>query len=408
MINKSKKTTKTLVFIPATLKELLKDEALGGKLVIIFAFLALVLVNSPFSEIYNNLWTTYVTVGIGDFVISQDLRHWATEGLMSFFFLVVGLEIKREITYGEMKSFKKASLPIFAALGGMIVPALIFLIFNYGSDAASGWGIPMATDIAFAVAVLSLLGNRVPLNLKLFLLTLAVADDIGAILVVALFYAEIINYAFLALSCLTIILMFILRKFLSDKMMVFVFLGIILWIFVHSSGVHASIVGAFVGLLAPTIRRQNKKSLNQRLENSALPFSTFITLPIFALANAGVILSYDIFTRAENLNLMSGIVIGLIFGKLAGITGVTWLMVKLKLAELPGGVNWLHIVGVSMIAGIGFTVSIFITELAFMNDPAKANVAKISIFIGSIIASVLGVIFLLRAKKIDNMLQKKI
>lgn len=385
------------------LKVVLKDEAAGGKLIMLFAVLALIVVNSPLQDIYNTFWHLKLSVGLGDISISLDLREWVNEGLMALFFLVVGLEIKRELINGELKDPKKALLPLAAAVGGMVVPALIYLAFNSGSDTIRGWGIPIATDIAFAVAVLAFLSKRVPFSLKLFLLTLAIVDDIGAIFVIALFYAEIINYWFLAISALTIFFIWLIRKWISRKLVfVVVLLGISLWLTTHLSGIHASIVGAVLGLLAPVPKSASAPSYSKRLENFFLPISTFVVLPVFAFANAGVSLSGSVLSSPDVRPIMIGIVAGLVVGKLVGITGATWLMVKLGFATLPTGTNWGHIIGVSLIAGIGFTVSIFITGLAFPENEQFIEAAKISIFAASGLAAVLGSLILIRASKIQS------
>lgn len=401
----SKAATDSFVSLPMILRSFLRDESIGGKLIVGFAVLAIVIVNSPLREAYESFWHISFSIGLGDLSLSQDLRHWVNSGLMATFFLVVGLEIKRELVVGELKDIKKAILPVAAAFGGMIVPAIIYLGFNWNSDAIRGWGIPIATDIAFAVAVLSFLSKRVPLSLKLFLLSLAIVDDIGAIFVIALFYAEIINYGYLAASFALIIVMFLLRQWLSRRLALFILAGAVLWVTAHLSGIHASIVGAVVGLLAPLTAAPNGKSVSKQLEEFFLPISTFIALPIFALANAGVVLSLTAFHHPDTPAIMSGVIGGLILGKLIGISGVAWLMVRLGVARLPHGVGWLHIIGVSLIAGIGFTVSIFITELAFADD-AQSAIAKISIFIASGMAAILGVLFLLKAKEIKHILDE--
>lgn len=339
-----------------------------------------------------------LSAGFGDFSLSQDLRHWVNEGLMAFFFMVVGLEIKRELIGGELRDPKKAALPIAAAIGGMIMPALIYLSFNTQSDTIQGWGIPIATDIAFAVGVLALLGNRVSLSVKLFLLTLSIVDDIGAIFVIALFYAEIINYGYLFVSVVLVAGLWLFRKQLADKLIIFMIVGVVLWVTTHLSGIHASIVGAALGLLAPLTGLPNKQSIGRRLEEFFLPISTFIVLPVFAFANAGVVLSAAALTNPAAPTVMAGIIGGLIYGKLFGITLASWLMVRFGFAKLPAGMNWSQVAGVSLIAGIGFTVSIFITELAFSSNRELVETAKISIFIASGIAAALGSLILLKAK----------
>ena len=400
-------TASSLTRLPAVLRSFLRDESIAGKLVISFAVLAIVVANSPLSSYYESLWKLTLQIGVGDFVLSQDLRHWVNEGLMAIFFLVVGLEIKRELVTGELRDRKKAALPVAAAIGGMILPAAIYVAFNFDTSAIRGWGVPIATDIAFAVAVLSLLGKRVPLNLKLFLLSLAIVDDIGAIFVIALFYAEIINYGFLLASLLIIIGLFVLRRWLANKLAVFIIIGMLLWITTHLSGVHASIVGAALGLLAPLTTFSNRSSVSKQLEKFFLPVSTFISLPVFAFANAGIVLSATVFEHPDAASVMTGIIAGLTIGKLIGISGTAWLMVRFGFAKLPTGTGWMHIVGVSMVAGIGFTVSIFITELAFSGD-SLAEIAKISVFMASGSAALIGSMFLLKAKEIKHILDESL
>lgn len=381
------------------IKIFLEDESIGGKFILIAAALSLIAVNSPLQHIYLDFWQRELTIGIEPWTLTMDLRHWINEGLMAIFFLVVGLEIKRELVKGKLKTFKTAILPIGAAIGGMIVPALIYLVFNPQTN-ISGWGIPIATDIAFAVTVLALLGKRAPLALKVFLLTLAIADDLGAITVIALFYAEIIHYGFLALSILTVLAILLLRKWLGNKFLLVILAGISLWITTHLSGIHASVVGAIMGLLAPVTTTNDKPSLPEKVEKSLLPVSTFLVLPIFAFANAGFVISTEAFTAAPSV--FWGIMIGLVAGKVVGITAVSWIMLKLKIAELPIGITLRHIVGAGFLAGIGFTVSIFITELAFSDNHILTETAKTAIFIASFISAALGSIVLLRSPRIGS------
>lgn len=377
----------------------LKDEAISGKLILAATVLALVAVNSPLRELYETVWQTKLSLGLGDVALSLDLRHWINEGLMAFFFLVVGLEIKRELVHGELRDRSKAVLPIAAAVGGMVVPALFYLLVNRQAGLVQGWGIPIATDIAFAVAVLSLLSRRVPAALKIFLLTLAIVDDIGAIFVIALFYAEIINYYFLTASAVLLIVLAVFRNRIARRLSVYMLFGIVLWLTTHESGIHASIVGAALGLLAPTRRRGTAVPLAQRMEHLFLPVSTFVVLPLFAFANAGVLLTADIFNAKGAQSVIGGIVLGLVAGKILGIVVASWLMVRFGGASLPSGANWLHIVGLGFVAGIGFTVSIFITELAFTDNARLIEAAKIGIFIASILSAALGVLTLLRASR---------
>jgi NhaA family Na+:H+ antiporter len=318
---------------------------------------------------------------------------------MAFFFLVVGLEIKREIVKGELRNRKTAILPIGAAVGGMVAPALIYLVFNSGTPAAVGWGIPMATDIAFAVAVLSLLGNCVPAGLKIFLLTLAIVDDMGAISVIALFYTESLQVGYLLAAAGIITAVALGQRYLSKHLALVILAGALLWLAFHFAGVHASIAGAIIGLMTPIGLHGGRKTVAEDIEELFLPFTTFIILPLFALANAGFVINGDIFSGSVTVAL--GITLGLLIGKFVGITAVSWILVKLRIATLPNGVNWRQIAGVSLIAGIGFTVSIFITELAFDHTPAEATIAKIGIFIASLVGAMLGIV-MLRSPKIAN------
>ncbi len=378
----------------------LKDESISGKLILLASLLALVVVNTPLLETYSSFWHTNLSIGLGNWAMSQDLRHWVNEGLMAFFFLVVGLEIKRELVNGELRDLKVATLPVFAAIGGMIVPALIYLSLNLGQpELVRGWGIPIATDIAFAVGILMLLGKRVPLPLKIFLLTLAIADDIGAIIVVALFYAEIIHFGYLFVSLLLIFGLWLFKKHLVGKVSIFIGIGLVLWVTTHLSGIHASIVGAALGLLAPISNNSTGTSVAEKLERVFLPIATFVALPLFAFANAGIVLSSHTLIDSSSVSVVWGIVLGLVVGKVSGIVGASWLIVRLGKASLPDSVSWLQIVGVGFIAGIGFTVSIFITELAFGSNQQLLVTAKLSIFIASALSALLGSLILVRASK---------
>lgn len=374
----------------------LKDETIGGKLILVAALLSLIVVNSPLSDEFNRFWHLPFSIGLGGWSLSLDLRHWVNEGLMAFFFLVVGLEIKRELVKGELKDAKTAILPVGAAVGGMAIPALLYLVFNLDSGAVQGWGVPIATDIAFAVAVLSLLGKRAPVALKIFLLTLAIADDIGAIFVIALFYAEIINYWYLTASFLLVAAIFLFRKRLTYKLLLVGSLGVLLWVVTHLSGIHASIVGAVMGLLAPVAVSSNRVGVSEKVEKALLPITTFLVLPVFAFANAGFPISASALTT--NQPILWGVFFGLVAGKVIGITLASWLLVKFRIAQLPKGVSWKHIMGIGFIAGIGFTVSIFITELAFSDNQAFINTAKMAIFIASATSALLGYTILRSAK----------
>jgi Na+:H+ antiporter, NhaA family len=384
--------------VPTLLNTFLKDESISGKLILGATLLALIVVNSPLHDAYEQLWHMDLSIGLGSRSLSMDLQHWVNEGLMAFFFLVVGLEIKREFAHGELRDPKKAALPIAAALGGMVVPALIYAALNPGPEAIRGWGIPIATDIAFAVGILMLLGNRVPSALKVFLLTLAIADDIGAIIVIALFYAEIIHYGYLLASVALLLGLWLFRRFFVGRATLLMSFGIVLWLTTHFSGIHASIVGVALGLLAPMSGSAKQATVAEKFERTFLPISTFIALPVFAFANAGIMLSIEIFDSSSG-PVMWGIILGLVVGKMVGITGATWLLVRSGRAKLPEEIGWPHIVGVGFIAGIGFTVSLFITELAFGSNEHLIETAKISIFIASALSAAFGSFILLKSSR---------
>jgi Na+:H+ antiporter, NhaA family len=391
--------------ISEQLNVFLEDESISGKLILGATILSLLVVNSPLHDSYIDFWNTSLSLGVGSWSLALDFRHWVNEGLMAFFFLVVGLEIKRELVKGELQDIKTAVLPIGAAVGGMILPALIYLLFNIRTDAIQGWGIPIATDIAFAVAILTSLGKHIPLSLKIFLLTLAIADDIGAIIVIALFYAEIIHYGYLLASVGIICGLLIFRKQLIDRLGTVISIGVVLWITTHISGIHASIVGAAMGLVAPVASSKHKTSVAEKAEKFFLPITTFFILPIFAFANAGFVLSGNAFS--SNPPVLWGIVFGLVFGKVLGIVGASWLLTRLGVARLPKDLRWQHIIGVGFIAGIGFTVSIFITELAFADNHALIDTAKIGIFIASALSALIGSLILWKTRKDQVGLESK-
>ena len=376
------------------LRLFLRDESIGGKLVIVAALLSLIIVNSPLQAHFLSFWHQPLVIGIGDLRLEMGLLHWLNEGLMALFFLVVGLEIKREFVRGELREPQTAMLPIGAAIGGVVVPALIYLAFVNESGAAHGWGIPISTDTAIAVAVLALLRNRVPIQLKIFLLALAVADDILAISVIGLFYTENLNSLYLVCSFAIIGVVYLCRVYLARRLVFVIGLGMLLWLMMHLAGVHASIVGVVMGLLAPIPPRGAEVSDPEKVERFFLPITTFVVVPLFAFANAGFVFSIEPFT--QNATLIFAIVAGLVVGKALGITAVSWLLVRGKLARLPEGVGWRHIVGVGFIAGIGFTVSLFIAELAFEDGSPYVDAAKVGIFLASIISGLIGMAILRR------------
>jgi Na+:H+ antiporter, NhaA family len=378
--------------IASILNLLLRDEAIGGKLLLVAAAVALIVVNSPLQHAYESLWHVNLSLGLGNFSISEDLRHWVNDGLMALFFLVVGLEIKREMVRGELRKPRVAALPIAAAIGGMLIPALIYVAFNMGSDSLRGWGIPIATDIAFAIGVLALLGPRVPPSLKIFLLTLAIVDDLLAIIIIALFYTSGIHLTSLVIAAVIVGCFIILNHLRKHTLPMYVLLGICLWLAIKNSGVHATIAGALLGFLAP-MKATTGPPIAERVERSIIPFTTLIVVPLFAFANAGVIFG-DVTLTSKVQPIVWGVALGLVLGKTFGVIATTWLLTRIKLADLPKGLNWGHITGIGMLAGIGFTVSIFITELAFKNQIYISG-AKVAIIAASIVAAIIGSLTLL-------------
>lgn len=414
-----------------------KTEVAGSVVLLVAAIVALVLANSGVQELYHEFWEIEIGFNVGDWSFYESLLHWIDDGLMAMFFFVVGLEIKREILVGELSSPRKAALPILAAVGGMAVPAIVYILLNLGGEGASGWGVPMATDIAFALGVLALLGSRIPAGLKVFLTAVAIADDIGAVLVIALFYTSEIHFWWLGVGVAFIALLIVFNWAGIDQPAPYFIVAAIVWFAFLHSGVHATIAGVLVALTIPARSKLRpmefvewaKDKLDeievaevpgahvlddpaqqhcafeirdtarhvaaplQRIEHAMLPFTTFIVLPLFALANAGVTLvDYDI---AELLlePVTIGIFLGLFLGKPLGIAGLTWLTVKLRIADLPKGVAWPHVVGAGILGGIGFTMSLFISNLAFRGMLLRAE-AKLGILITSLLAGVVGYLFL--------------
>lgn len=382
--------------IPAIAAYLLRDEAVSGKFILGAVTLALLCANTSLAHWYESLWHTKLTIGLGNWNLTYDLQHWVNEGLMAIFFLVVGLEIKRELVRGELRHRKTALLPVGAALGGMLMPALLYLTFAHGTPSVHGWAIPMATDIALAMGILSILGNRVPGSLKLFLLTLAIVDDIGAILVIGLFYGNGFDLTSLALAGLVCASVAVLGKMGWLPVWLYVPLGIALWLALQASGIHASIAGALLGLATPIVGRHkpHRGELAERIERHAIPWSTLVVVPVFVFANTGVMLTLGDFSEAGVTAMATGIVAGLCIGKVTGILGASWLLTRFGLAELPQGTTWRHIAGVGLVAGIGFTVSIFVTKLAFAGNLSLENSAKLSVFAASAISAAIGLLVL--------------
>lgn len=373
-----------------------KMESAVGILLIIATILAMFMANSPFSDTYSKLMETTVMVMFGEFIISKPLLLWINDGLMAVFFFMVGLEIKREVVEGSLSEKSKLVLPIFAAIGGMLVPALVYSFFNWNSEAAmQGWAIPMATDIAFALGILSLLGKRVPMQLKLFLLALAIIDDLGAIIIIAVFYTSSMSYESLSIAAVLIALLFIMNRRGVVNNTAYVLVGIILWTAVLKSGVHATLAGVILGLMIPI--KKNKKSFHQ-LETSLYAPVNFIILPLFAFANAGVGLA-NVSSKDLIDNMTVGIGLGLFFGKQIGILFFTYLAIQLGLGSLSDGITWGSVYGLSILSGVGFTMSLFIGSLAFeCHEGLCYDLVdyRMGILLGSLVSGVVGYLVLLK------------
>lgn len=411
------------------LQEFLDEEASSGILLLLGTIIALVWANSPWVNGYHNLWHDKLTIGYGNLVLSKSLLLWINDGLMAIFFLVVGLEIKREVMTGELSSPKQALLPIVAAIGGMVCPALIYVFLNLGGPGSAGWGIPMATDIAFALGVLALLGKRVPVALKVFLTAFAIVDDIGAVLVIALFYSGEPVWSSLIVAAGFLLFLLLVNRLGVHHPLVYLLLGVGLWLAFLKSGIHATIAGVLLAMTVPgkaridqqafvrhsrdildnfetastgpsEVKEKQQAALQaleaaikhaesplQRMEHRLHPWVAFLIMPIFALANAGITFSSD-FPAIVTQPVSIGVILGLVLGKQIGITTFVWLAVKSRLADLPRDVTWRQIYGVSWLGGIGFTMSIFIASLAFGDTPlltaAKAGILAASLLAGTV------------------------
>jgi NhaA family Na+:H+ antiporter len=372
-------------------KKFFESEKNGGIILLLSVFISLWIANSSNGVGFAKLLATTLKFGIGDFQIGYSISAWINDGLMAIFFLLVGLEIKRELIEGELSSVKKASLPVLAAVGGMLVPALIYFLFNKNESTASGWGIPMATDIAFALAIVAMLGKSVPSSLKIFLAALAIADDLGAIVVIAIFYTSQIHWSYLALAG-GIFALLLAFNFLKIKSLWFYLIpGLFLWYFVHHSGIHATIAGVLLAFTIPT-NNTAKLSPLEKLEHALVKPVNFLIMPIFALANTNITFQQEMIAGLSS-SLGLGIILGLFVGKTVGITFFSWLAVKLKFAQLPSGAQWKHLYGIGMLAGIGFTMSIFIAMLSF-SEPLYIAEAKFAILCASILSGLLGFLYL--------------
>ena len=380
-------------------KKFFQSGKVGGIILLVCVIISLLIANSSQKDNFSELLAQNLGFNIGKLSLKYSVAVWINDGLMAIFFLLVGLEIKRELIEGELSTLKKASLPVLAAIGGMATPALIYFFFNKGESTASGWGIPMATDIAFALAIIALLGKNVPTSLKIFLAALAIADDLGAILVIAIFYTAQIHWSYLLMAGIVFALLLALNYFKVTSLWFYLIPGVFLWYFVHHSGIHATIAGVVLAFTIPTNDTAIESPL-EKLEHFLTVPVNFLIMPIFALANTNITFEKGMVSGLAS-PLGFGIILGLFSGKTLGVSLMSWFAVKIKLAKLPSGANWKHIIGVGMLAGIGFTMSIFISLVSF-NDAAHIVEAKFAILCASVFSGIVGFIYLktLKTKKL--------
>tara|TARA_B110000285_G_C15085276_1_gene595856 strand:- start:443 stop:1615 length:1173 start_codon:yes stop_codon:yes gene_type:complete len=371
-------------------KQFFKLESASGLILLFAATIALLISNSNYESLYFNTLQKYISLGIGSFSLKLSIIHWINDVLMTIFFFLVSLEIKREMVDGELSNPKQALLPIIGAVGGMVVPALIYIIININSpETLNGWAIPSATDIAFSLGVLSLLGKRVPISLKIFLTALAIIDDLGAIVIIAFFYSGNIEVYYLLLMLAAVLVLVVLNKFNVRNFIPYLLIGVLLWEFTHQSGIHATIAGVLLALLIPHDKKNKKKSLLLKLEHTIAPYVAFIIMPIFAFANAGVSLKgISLSTLLNPVPL--GILCGLFFGKQIGVFLFAYLSVKFNLAQKPNNSNWVSLYAVSVLTGIGFTMSLFVGNLAFANSTMYTDGVKIGVLSGSLLSTLVG------------------
>jgi NhaA family Na+:H+ antiporter len=421
-------------------EQFLRRTTAGGIVLVLTTLMTLIIANSPAGAAFHHFWEQSLSFSLGDWQLNMSLHHWVNDGLMALFFLLVGLEIKREILVGELSSLRDAGLPIGAAIGGMIFPALIYALFNHNTDTASGWGIPMATDIAFAVGILVLLAWRIPRSLIIFVTAFAIADDLGAVLVIAIFYTEQLNMSALALAGLTLVFLILFNRGGIRHPLPYVILGIVLWYLTLMSGLHATIAGIFLALCIPakpafspqqfderlqqlgegfrasvldpkspddplsnhrmaTIAENLETSARdvqsplQRMEHGISAWITFVVIPVFALANAGIDFSSIDVMESITSNVTLGIVTGLVLGKFIGICAGSWLVIRFGWGRMPAGMTWRHLSGAAWLGGIGFTMSLFIGGMAF-DQPLYFEEAKLGILLASLVAALLGLIWL--------------
>ena len=389
-------------YLSKPFKWFFKLEAASGLILLIAAIIALIISNSNLSELYFHSLEKYLFIGINDFGLKLSVHHWINDALMAIFFFFVTLEIKREFIQGELSNIKQALLPIIAAVGGMVVPAMFYIFINWGnSETMTGWAIPSATDIAFSLGILSLLGSRVPISLKVFLTALAIIDDLGAILIIAFFYSGDLSIPYLSLILISYILLLVLNKFSIKVFVPYLIIGLFMWFFTYKSGIHATIAGVLLASTIPHRRKEKDFSLLVKLEHAISPYVAFLIMPLFAFANAGV--------NLEGLTLFSlmapvplGILCGLFFGKQIGVLLFSYISIKFKFAEAPSNSNWLSIYGVSILTGIGFTMSLFVGNLAFVDNTQYMDGVKIGVLTGSLLSTIFGYLLLLMSSKKIN------
>ena len=374
-------------------QEFIRLETSGGIILMIAAVFAMIIANTHLSTVYDSILGTYIKVGIGSFEIAKPAILWINDGLMAIFFFLVGLEIKREVLVGELSSFDKAILPIMAAIGGMAVPGLIFVIINWGTpENLNGWAIPTATDIAFALGILALVGSRAPIALKIFLLAIAIIDDLGAIVIIAVFYTSELSINALTISMLGFAGAVALNRMGVQRTAPYLLVGIVMWVFVLKSGVHATLAGVLIAFTIPLKAKNGDEALLYKMEHGLHPWVAFLILPVFAFANAGVnFTSIGVGDLFQPLTL--GIAVGLLLGKQVGVFLATWIGVKSGIARLPENVTWQHIYGVASLTGVGFTMSLFIGSLAF-DANTEMNAVRLGVVLGSVLSGLFGYMLL--------------
>ena len=386
-------------YITSPFKWFFKLEAASGLILLIAAVFALIISNSTFSDFYFNSLNIHISFGLDDFGLDLSVLHWINDALMAVFFFVVTLEIKREFINGELSKPKQALLPIIGAVGGMLVPALIYIIINFKTgNTLRGWAIPSATDIAFSIGVLSLLGSRIPISLKVFLTALAIIDDLGAIVIIAFFYSTELQYIYLLIMLVIFLALLFLNKIGIKSFIPYLIFGIILWYFTHGSGIHSTISGVLLAMTIPHRKKVSENSLLITLEHKLTPYVAFGIMPLFAFANAGV--SFDNLTIMSLFNPVPlGILCGLFFGKQIGVFVFSYISIKLSLAEMPNNSNWVNFYAVGVLTGIGFTMSLFVGNLAFVDQVNNMDGVKIGVLVGSLLSAVLGYFMLLYSTK---------